>query len=176
MGVFDWFRRGSSPAAAQDTVSAEPEQPGSVGTLVEERPATGCCLPAQKSDGCEDAPETAPEAEAAPEAADGAPEATLVPVPRPASPAGEAEGEQDMGLLDTIKEKLAPHGDKASQAVDKAADVVDEKTGGKYGDQIDAGAEKAKDVLGIDDTPDDAPQAAEPAPEAAPSDGENPPA
>ncbi len=39
------------------------------------------------------------------------------------------------------------HGDKAEDAIDKAADFADDKTGGKYSDQIDTGAEKAKDFI-----------------------------
>ncbi|NUU24339.1 MAG: antitoxin [Streptomycetaceae bacterium] len=81
-----------------------------------------------------------------------------------------------MGLLDTIKEKLAPHGDKVGQGVDKAAEAVDEKTGGKYSGQVDKGAEQAKGALGAQDeaTPEAAPEAA-PAPEEAPPAGEMPP-
>ncbi|MCF2533067.1 antitoxin [Yinghuangia soli] len=89
-----------------------------------------------------------------------------------------------MGLLDTIKEKLAPHSDKAEQAVDKATDMIDEKTGGKYSGQLDAGAEKAKDTLGInnDEAAPEAPAEAAPeapaaeAPAEAPPAEENPPA
>ena len=49
-----------------------------------------------------------------------------------------------MGLFDKAKELAGQHADKVSDAIDKAADVVDEKTGGKYADQIDKGAEAAK--------------------------------
>lgn len=56
-----------------------------------------------------------------------------------------------MGLLDDAKAKLSAavdsHGDKIADAVDKAADVIDEKTGGKLGDKVDVGADKAKDAL-----------------------------
>lgn len=53
-----------------------------------------------------------------------------------------------MGLLDKIKGLAGQHADKAEGAIDKAADVVDEKTGGKYADKIDKGAEAAKDFIG----------------------------
>lgn len=56
-----------------------------------------------------------------------------------------------MGMFDKLKEKAAElagqHGDKADQGVDKAADFADEKTGGKYSDQINTGAEKAKEAM-----------------------------
>jgi MT0933-like antitoxin protein len=56
-----------------------------------------------------------------------------------------------MGLLDDAKDKLAAavdsQGAKIGDAVDKAADMIDEKTGGKLGDKVDLGADKAKDVL-----------------------------
>ncbi len=49
-----------------------------------------------------------------------------------------------MGLFDKAKGLLGQHGEKVEQAIDKVADVVDDKTGGKYADQIDKGAEAAK--------------------------------
>jgi hypothetical protein len=56
-----------------------------------------------------------------------------------------------MGMFDKLKGKAAElageHGDKADQGLDKAAEVADEKTGGKYTDQINSGAEKAKDAM-----------------------------
>ncbi|MGW2600337.1 antitoxin [Streptomyces klenkii] len=63
-----------------------------------------------------------------------------------------------MGLLDTLKAKLAPakdkigglaqqHGDKIEQGLEKAAKVVDEKTKGKYSSQIRTGTGKAKDAI-----------------------------
>ncbi len=53
-----------------------------------------------------------------------------------------------MGLLDKAKQLLGQHGDKVEGAIDKVAGVVDEKTGGKYADQIDKGAEAAKGLVG----------------------------
>ena len=53
-----------------------------------------------------------------------------------------------MGLFDRAKELADKHADKVEGAIDKVADVVDEKTGGKYGDQVDKGAEAAKGLLG----------------------------
>jgi hypothetical protein len=67
-----------------------------------------------------------------------------------------------MGFLDTVKEKFSNlfgnKGKQVGESVDKAADVVDDKTGGKYTGQIDKGADKAKDTLdaldGDEDIPD----------------------
>jgi ABC-type transporter Mla subunit MlaD len=56
-----------------------------------------------------------------------------------------------MGLLDKAKGLLGQHADKVEGAIDKVADAVDEKTGGKYTDQIDKGAEAAKDLVGEDE-------------------------
>ncbi|WP_329283752.1 antitoxin [Streptomyces sp. NBC_00691] len=63
-----------------------------------------------------------------------------------------------MGLLDSLKAKLAPakdkvadlaqqHGDKIDHGIEKAAKLVDEKTKGKYSDKIHTGTDKAKDAL-----------------------------
>jgi MT0933-like antitoxin protein len=58
-----------------------------------------------------------------------------------------------MGLMDTIKKAFRGKSDEVSGGIDKAADVVDDKTGGKHTDTIDGVAEKAKDVVAdLDDT------------------------
>ena len=55
-----------------------------------------------------------------------------------------------MGLFDEIKDKAVElvqgNSDKVNEAVEKAGDLVDEKTGGKFSDQVDAVQEKAKEV------------------------------
>jgi len=64
-----------------------------------------------------------------------------------------------MGFLDDAKEKLEglvdKQGDKVGDGIDKVADLADDKTGGTYSDQIDAGADKAKDALDSLDGKDD---------------------
>lgn len=52
-----------------------------------------------------------------------------------------------MGLLDKIKGMLGGNVDKAKAGIDKAGDMVDEKTGGKFGDQIDKAQDMAGDML-----------------------------
>ncbi len=52
-----------------------------------------------------------------------------------------------MGLMDTIKSALKGKGKQVESGIDKVADVVDDKTGGKHTDKIEDAAEKAKDVV-----------------------------
>jgi hypothetical protein len=63
-------------------------------------------------------------------------------------------------MFDNIKDKASDlvddHGDKVGEGLDKAGDLADEKTGGKYSDQIDGGVDQAKDRLdGLDGQDDD---------------------
>ncbi len=60
-----------------------------------------------------------------------------------------------MGIFDKMKDLADQHADNVEEALDKVADVVDEKTGGKYTEQIESGVEKAKGFVG-DDAGDDA--------------------
>jgi hypothetical protein len=67
-----------------------------------------------------------------------------------------------MSMFDNIKDKVQglvdEHGDKAGQGLDKAGDLVDQRTGGQHSDQIDQGVEKAKNALdGLDGQNDDIP-------------------
>ena len=50
----------------------------------------------------------------------------------------------DMGFLDKAKELAGEHADKVGDAIDKAAEVADQRTGGKYGEHIDKGADAAR--------------------------------
>jgi hypothetical protein len=63
-----------------------------------------------------------------------------------------------MGLLDTVKgwfgggkakvqDTVATHGDSIKGGIDKAAGVVDDKTGGKYTGKVTAAQEKGKDLV-----------------------------
>ena len=58
-----------------------------------------------------------------------------------------------MGLLDSIKNALGGNADKVKDGIDKAGDMIDDKTGGKYSDKIDMAEEKASDA--IDDLAED---------------------
>jgi hypothetical protein len=50
-------------------------------------------------------------------------------------------------MFDKAKEKLSENSDKDSDGLDKAKDFVDEKTGGRFSDQLDKGQEKAQEFL-----------------------------
>ncbi|WP_433673230.1 antitoxin [Nocardia sp. CA-136227] len=90
------------------------------------------------------------------------------------------------GLVGKGKEVAAQNAEKIEQAVDKAGQVIDEKTGGKYSSQIDKGTDAVKSALGTDAAegaaaapvaePAPAEAAAEPAPAPETPEGEQPPA
>lgn len=50
-------------------------------------------------------------------------------------------------FADKAKDLASQHEDEVKEGIDKAADMADEKTAGKYSDQIDAGSEKAKELV-----------------------------
>ncbi|WP_166906386.1 antitoxin [Mycobacterium sp. DL440] len=52
-----------------------------------------------------------------------------------------------MGFLDKAKSLLSQNADKVEQAIDKAGDVIDEKTQGKYSQHVDKAQEAAKNSL-----------------------------
>ncbi|MCB1246643.1 MAG: antitoxin [Acidimicrobiia bacterium] len=55
-------------------------------------------------------------------------------------------------MMDKAKDLASENADTVKEGIDKAADFVDEKTGGSYTDQIDEGADKAKELVdGLDD-------------------------
>ncbi len=62
-----------------------------------------------------------------------------------------------MGLFDKAKNLAKGRGDKLGGTIDKAADTVDEKTGGKYSDKIDKAADAARNALD-DQNPDQPPR------------------
>lgn len=72
-----------------------------------------------------------------------------------------------MGFLEDAKAKLTKavddHGDKIAGGIDKAADAIDARTGGKHSDKISGGAAKAKDALDRLDGKDDDIDTARPA-------------
>jgi antitoxin protein of toxin-antitoxin system len=52
-----------------------------------------------------------------------------------------------MSILDKVKEVLGQNTDKAKQGTERAGDMADEKTGGKYGGQVDSAQQRADDYL-----------------------------
>jgi hypothetical protein len=53
-----------------------------------------------------------------------------------------------VGLMDKVRAMLGQHDEKVDQGIDKAGDVVDDKTGGKHAAHVDKAQDAAKD--GID--------------------------
>lgn len=54
-------------------------------------------------------------------------------------------------LLDTAKRLAGKHPDQVNEGVGKAEHVADQKTGGKYGSQIQDAGDRAEDFLGTRD-------------------------
>jgi hypothetical protein len=52
-----------------------------------------------------------------------------------------------MGFLDKVKDLLSKNADKVDTAIDKAGDIVDQKTQGKYSGQVDKVQEAAKKAV-----------------------------
>ena len=53
-----------------------------------------------------------------------------------------------MGIFDKAKDAMSGQQDKVDAGVEKAGDMVDERTGDKYTEQVDQGQEMAKEKLG----------------------------
>ncbi|MGW6375636.1 antitoxin [Rhodococcus sp. NPDC055112] len=51
------------------------------------------------------------------------------------------------GLFGKGKQAAAQHSDKIEDAVDKAGDFIDEKTGGKYAQHVDKAQDAAKKII-----------------------------
>jgi hypothetical protein len=66
-----------------------------------------------------------------------------------------------MGLFDEMKDKAEDlakdHPDQVSEGLEKAGDFLNEKTGDKFGDQIEQGENFAKERLGGGDDNQDNP-------------------
>ena len=52
-----------------------------------------------------------------------------------------------MGIFDRAKDALSGQGEQVDAGVEKVGDFVDEKTEGKYAEQVDKGQEMARDKL-----------------------------
>ncbi|BBX29408.1 antitoxin [Mycolicibacterium alvei] len=52
-----------------------------------------------------------------------------------------------MGFLDKAKDLLSENAEKVEQAIDKAGDVIDEKTQGKFSGAVDKAQEAAKNAI-----------------------------
>ena len=58
-----------------------------------------------------------------------------------------------MGLFDQAKEFADQHSDQVDQGVDKAGDMVDDKTQGKHAEHVDQAQDFVKDHTGRDEEP-----------------------
>jgi hypothetical protein len=56
--------------------------------------------------------------------------------------------DQAKGLIEKGKTLAAEHPDKVNEAIDKAGDLADDKTGGKFADKVDSAQDAAKKGLG----------------------------
>ncbi|MFE0465049.1 antitoxin [Kitasatospora sp. NPDC058965] len=52
-----------------------------------------------------------------------------------------------MSVMDKLKNMLGQHPEKAKEAVERAGDVIDDRTGGKYADKVDTGQDKAGEYI-----------------------------
>ena len=52
-----------------------------------------------------------------------------------------------MGFLDKVKGLVSKNADKVETAIDKAGDIVDQKTQGKYASQVDKVKDAAKKAV-----------------------------
>jgi hypothetical protein len=57
-----------------------------------------------------------------------------------------------MGFLDKVKGLLSKNADKVDTAIDKAGDIVDSKTQGKYTDKVNKVQDAAKKAVDKGDT------------------------
>lgn len=55
-----------------------------------------------------------------------------------------------MSAMDKIKNMLKGHEEHVSKGVDKAGDMIDDRTQGKYRDKVDTGQDKLKQQFGSD--------------------------
>jgi hypothetical protein len=53
-----------------------------------------------------------------------------------------------MGIFDKAKDAMGAQQDKVDAGVEKAGDMVDERTDSKYAEQVDQGQDMARDKLG----------------------------
>lgn len=52
-----------------------------------------------------------------------------------------------MSIIDKLKELVGKNPDRVKGGIDKAGDMFDQRTGGKYADHVDKGQQKAKDYF-----------------------------
>ena len=79
------------------------------------------------------------------------------------------------GWIDKAKDFIKGHPEQARDALEKAEDLVNERTGGKYSEQVDQGSDALGDQLGLPPEAEDVPAPApDPGPAPAPDPGPAP--
>ncbi|MFZ4284296.1 antitoxin [Streptomyces rhizosphaericola] len=63
-----------------------------------------------------------------------------------------------MSAMDKIKKMFKGHEDQAGKGIDKAGDMVDDRTQGKYSDQVDSAQDKLKQQFGTERDQDGPPR------------------
>ncbi|MFJ9637517.1 MULTISPECIES: antitoxin [unclassified Streptomyces] len=63
-----------------------------------------------------------------------------------------------MSALDKIKKMLKGHEDQAGKGIDKAGDMVDDRTKGKYSGQVDGAQDKLRQQFGTERDQDGPPR------------------
>ncbi|PWS39931.1 kanamycin biosynthetic protein [Streptomyces sp. ZEA17I] len=63
-----------------------------------------------------------------------------------------------MSAMDKIKKMFKGHEDQAGKGIDKAGDVVDDRTQGKYSGQVDSAQDKLKQQFGTERDQDGPPR------------------
>lgn len=77
--------------------------------------------------------------------------------------------------IQKAKDFVKGHPEKAQQGLDKAEQIVNERTGGKYSDKIDQGTDKLKETLGLQPDAEGTQQPGTPQPPATPAPVPGPP-
>jgi hypothetical protein len=57
-----------------------------------------------------------------------------------------------MGFMDTAKKLIGKHDKQVDEGIEKAGDLADKQTGGKYADQVDKVQDIAQEKTGEGDT------------------------
>ncbi|ARI50770.1 MULTISPECIES: antitoxin [Streptomyces] len=63
-----------------------------------------------------------------------------------------------MSAMDKIKKMFKGHEDQAGKGIDKAGDMVDDRTQGKYSGQVDSAQDKLKQQFGTERDQDGPPR------------------
>jgi hypothetical protein len=60
--------------------------------------------------------------------------------------------EYEMSFMDRAKDFADDHDEQVDQGIEKAGDLIDDRTGNRYSEQIDKGTDQAQERSGAGDT------------------------